>query len=111
VAALRELVARRCQMVCQLGAVFQLGPTTGALHRAAAVPPLGGEFTNGLLLSFFCVLLRCSVCLTDWSVEGFVFAAAFCSEHTRGTTRGLLGRSVGAAVGRGRRRHVWIWRL
>ena len=28
-AALRELVARRCQMVCQLGAIFQLGPTPG----------------------------------------------------------------------------------
>lgn len=30
VATLRELVARRCLMVCQLGAIFQLGPTPGA---------------------------------------------------------------------------------
>ena len=29
-AAMRELVARRCQMVCQLGAAFWLGPTPGA---------------------------------------------------------------------------------
>lgn len=29
VAVLRELVAQRCQMVCQLGAAFQLGPTQG----------------------------------------------------------------------------------
>lgn len=30
-ATLRELVAQRCQMVCQLGAIFQLGPTQGGL--------------------------------------------------------------------------------
>ncbi len=29
-AVLRELVARRCHMVCQLGAIFRLGPTAGA---------------------------------------------------------------------------------
>jgi hypothetical protein len=43
VAVLRELVARRCLMVCQLGSILQLGPTAGepsphSLGIASALP-------------------------------------------------------------------------
>ena len=37
VAVLRELVARRCQMGCQLGALFQLGPTAGGYECSCGV--------------------------------------------------------------------------
>jgi hypothetical protein len=66
VAALRELVARRCQMVCQLGAVFQLGPTTGALRCCCTA--LRKDFHRPSVA----VLLLCAAalfCAIDWSVE------------------------------------------
>lgn len=48
-AVLRELVARRCQMVCQLGAIFRLGPTAGALAVWGATKRLCVCFSKRLV--------------------------------------------------------------